>query len=125
MKNYTHLIWDFNGTILDDVQVGIDCANRLLEAHSLPRIASVEEYREKFGFPIIDYYRRMGFDFSVTPYDELAVEWVSYYLERKKDIPAFDDIADVLRKAKEKGLVQLILSATETGMLEGQVRDLV
>ena len=124
MKNYTHLIWDFNGTILDDVQVGIDCANRLLEAHSLPRIASVEEYREKFGFPIIDYYRRMGFDFSVTPYDELAVEWVSYYLERKKDIPAFDDIADVLRKAKEKGLVQLILSATETGMLEGQVRDL-
>ena len=124
MKNYTHLIWDFNGTILDDVQVGIDCANRLLEAHSLPRIASVEEYREKFGFPIIDYYRRMGFDFEVTPYDELAVEWLAYYLEEKKKASVFGDIPTVLQRLREKGIAQIILSATETGMLEGQVREL-
>lgn len=124
MKAYTHIIWDFNGTILNDVQVGIDSANRLLAAHSLPRIASVEEYREKFGFPIIEYYRRMGFDFDVTPYADLAVEWVSYYLEYKKNTAIFCDIPDVLRKLKKKGLSQLILSATETEMLEGQVREL-
>lgn len=124
MKAYTHLIWDFNGTVLDDVQVSIESANRLLRAHSLPEITSVEEYRGKFGFPIIDYYRRMGFDFEVTPYDELAVEWVAYYLEEKKNASVFGDIPTVLQTLREKGISQIILSATETGMLEEQVREL-
>ena len=124
MKAYTHIIWDFNGTILDDVQVSIESANRLLRSHGLPVIHTVEEYREKFGFPIIDYYRRMGFDFEVTPYDELAVEWVAYYLEEKKKASVFGDIPTVLQRLREKGIAQIILSATETGMLEGQVREL-
>ena len=124
MKAYTHIIWDFNGTILDDVQVSIESANRLLRSHGLPVIHTVEEYRKKFGFPIIDYYRRMGFDFEVTPYDELAVEWVAYYLEEKKKASVFGDIPTVLQRLREKGIAQIILSATETGMLEGQVREL-
>ncbi len=124
MKAYTHIIWDFNGTILDDVQVSIDSANRLLAAHSLPIIGTVEDYREKFGFPIIDYYRRMGFDFEVTPYADLAVEWVAYYMEYQKEASLFKDIPEVLKKLKEKGISQIILSATEVNMLEGQVREL-
>lgn len=124
MKAYTHIIWDFNGTVLDDVQVSIESANRLLRAHSLPEIATVEEYRGKFGFPIIDYYRRMGFDFEVTPYNELAVEWVAYYLEEKKKASVFGDIPTALQILREKGIAQIILSATETGMLEEQVREL-
>ena len=124
MKAYTHVIWDFNGTILNDVQVGILCANRLLRAHGLPEIPSVEAYREKFGFPIVDYYRRLGFDFDILPYADLAVEWVAYYLECKKDAVIFEDIPATLQKLKEKGIPQLILSATEVSMLEGQVRDL-
>ena len=104
MKAYTHIIWDFNGTIFDDVQLGIDCANRLLTAHGLPRIGSVEEYREKFGFPIIEYYRRMGFDFAVTPYAELAVEWVAYYMEAKKNATVFADIPTALKQMKAKAL---------------------
>ena len=124
MKAYTHIIWDFNGTILDDVQVSIESANRLLRAHSLSEIPSVEEYRGKFGFPIIDYYRRMGFDFEVTPYAELAVEWVAYYMEYQKEATLFKDIPEVLKKLKEKGISQIILSATEVNMLEGQVREL-
>lgn len=124
MKAYTHIIWDFNGTILDDVQVSIESANRLLRSHGLPVIHTVEEYREKFGFPIIDYYRRMGFDFEVTPYDELAVEWVAYYLEEKKKASVFEDVPTVLQRLRKKGIAQIILSATETGMLEGQVREL-
>ncbi len=124
MNSYTHIIWDFNGTILNDVEVGIRSANRLLKAHGLPLIPSTESYREKFGFPIIDYYRRLGFDFEKLPYGELAVEWVSYYLEYKKDACVFADIPDTLRRLREKGFTQMILSATELEMLEGQVRDL-
>ena len=73
---YTHLIWDFNGTLYDDVQAGIESANRLLASHQLPIFTSTEQYRATFGFPVVDYYVRMGFDFSKTPFDELAHEWL-------------------------------------------------
>ena len=55
MKKYTHIIWDFNGTIYDDVDACIKSANRLLGAHDLPLVTSVEQYRSLFGFPIQDY----------------------------------------------------------------------
>ena len=50
---YTHVIWDFNGTILDDVQIGIDSVNVLLRKRGLPTVASVDADREVFEFPII------------------------------------------------------------------------
>ena len=124
MKAYTHVIWDFNGTILNDVEVGVKSANRLLRSHSLPEIPSVEAYRKLFGFPIVDYYKRLGFDFDVLPYAELAVEWVAYYLEYKKDAFVFEDVPKALQKLKEKGIPQLVLSATELNMLRGQVEEL-
>ncbi len=124
MKQYTHLIWDFNGTIYNDVDIGIVAANRLLKNHGLPLIPSKEAYHRVFGFPIIDYYRRLGFDFDKLPYNELAEEWVAYYKEEEKYADVFPDIPSALEKAKEAGLCQLILSATELEMLTGQVARL-
>lgn len=124
MKHYTHLIWDFNGTILDDVDACIASANQLLVAHNLSPIASKEQYRSLFGFPVIDYYRRLGFDFDKLPYDDLAVEWVAYYLENSKHAPLCPDVAETLAAASKTGICQMILSATELTMLEGQVASL-
>ena len=62
-NKYTHLIWDFNGTIMDDVKAGIDSVNQMLSERSLPIIPSVEAYRDIFDFPIEEYYRSLGFDF--------------------------------------------------------------
>lgn len=124
MKHYTHLIWDFNGTILDDVHACIESANDLLRSHGLPLLRSKEEYRAQFGFPIIDYYRRLGFDFDKLPYADLAVEWVAYYLEHSKKSTLYSDIKDTLESVHAQGVSQMILSATELGMLEKQVTSL-
>ena len=124
MKHYTHLIWDFNGTLYNDVAESIESANDLLAAHGLPTVNSVEAYRELFGFPIVDYYRRMGFDFEKTPYSELAVEWVAYYLERSKKSGLYPDVLPSLERVKKAGIAQIILSATQREMLRGQVASL-
>lgn len=121
---YTHLIWDFNGTLYNDVPAGIKSANRLLCAHGMPPIATVEEYREQFGFPIIDYYRRLGFDFEKTPFDALAHEWLPYYLEESASADLQPGVLHVLQAAKELELPQIILSASEQTMLEQQVVSL-
>ena len=76
-QRYTHIIWDFNGTILDDVQLGIRCVNTMLSKRGLPVLPDVEAYRQVFGFPIEAYYRRLGFDFEKEDYHTvLAPEWV-------------------------------------------------
>ena len=123
-NKYTHVVWDFNGTILDDVDACIKSANTLLTAHGLPRIESKEAYREKFGFPIIDYYRRLGFDFDTFPYSELAVEWVAYYLENSKASTLYNGLVEVFEAVKARGLSQWILSATELCMLTRQIEGL-
>ena len=121
---YTHIIWDFNGTIYNDVDACIKSANHLLDAHGLPLVTSVEQYRSLFGFPIQDYYARMGFDFEKTPYAELAVEWMDYYFAYSKDSTVYPDIPEVLDALHEKGPEQWILSATEVNMLRGQLQGL-
>ena len=60
---YTDVIWDFNGTILDDVAAGIASVNKMLSDRGLPTIKDEEHYRKIFRFPIIEYYRALGFDF--------------------------------------------------------------
>ena len=72
MRRYTHLFWDFNGTLLNDVIPDFCTANRLLERHGLPKLNSLEEYRNVFHFPVIEYYRALGYDFSKVPYEVLV-----------------------------------------------------
>ncbi len=123
-KRYTHVIWDFNGTILDDVEASIKSADQLLSAYGLPTLASPEAYRESFGFPIIDYYRRLGFDFDKIPYEVLAPEWVGYYLENARNAGVYEGLCEVLAEVQTRKIPQWILSATEHNMLTRQVSDL-
>lgn len=124
MKKYEYILWDFNGTILDDVQTGIDSVNFLLSNRGLREIPSKEAYRQIFGFPIRDYYGRLGFDFSHEPYETVAVEWVNQYLARVKEAPLCPGVLQALQFFREKGIPQSILSATKLEMLEGQLQDL-
>ncbi len=121
---YSHVLWDFNGTILNDVEVGVESANTLLKRHGLSELKSIEEYRKIFCFPIIDYYRKLGFDFEKTPYDELAVEWVDIYNETVHKAKLYDGIIRLLTAVKQTNTPQLILSATELKMLTGQLKSL-
>lgn len=121
MKRYDYIIWDFNGTLLDDVQVGIRSVNKLLRERGLKEIPDAEYYRSVFRFPIIDYYRSLGFDFESEPYEVLAPQWVELYLEYVKDASLYPDVRTTLGALERVGVKQIILSATELSMLKGQV----
>ena len=121
---YDCCIWDFNGTLLDDVMTGIESVNTLLCERGLARIEGVEHYRRIFRFPIIEYYRSLGFDFEQEPYEELAPKWVALYLEYVKRAGLFDDVRWMLDRLKSDGIPQFVLSATELDMLNGQISAL-
>ena len=57
---YTHLFWDFNGTIFADMEAGLISTNIMLRERGIREIKDLDEYREVFNFPIKDYYRVIG-----------------------------------------------------------------
>ena len=121
---YTYCIWDFNGTIFDDVGASISAVNTLLAERGLKTLDSKEKYQEVFDFPIIDYYRRIGFDFDKEPYEVIAPLWVDLYLENSKKSGLFGDVISSLDFFEARGIKQSVLSASEKNMLTGQLREL-
>ena len=121
---YTYVVWDFNGTIFDDVRIGLESLNVLLKRRGLPIIESYERYKEEFMFPIIEGYKKWGFDFDKESYDDVAVEWVNEYLSREDEAELVDGVRETLDYFKSNGLKQIIISASETSMLIKQLKKL-
>ena len=121
-KRYTHVIWDFNGTILNDVQAGISSINVMLAERQLPTL-TVEHYRQIFDFPVEEYYRRVGFDFEKEDYRTcLAPLWVSLYKQHGHLVEIYSDVEPLARALREEGVVQSILSASEAEMMRAQLQ---
>ncbi len=122
---YTHVIWDFNGTVLRDMEIGIEATNYMLRRRSLPEIGGIADYRELFGFPVQDYYARLGFDMIREDYRTvLAPEWVCEYNKRSGAAPIFDGVRELTQALREKGIHQSILSASEQEMMLTQLTSL-
>ena len=121
---YTHIIWDFNGTLFDDVDAGIKSVNKMLSERGLPILEGKDDYRKIFKFPIIDYYRDLGFDFEKEPYEVLAPIWVELYNENSKESKLQRDAQNALEYFKALEIPQILLSATEREMLKGQTDSL-
>lgn len=114
---YTHLMWDFNGTIFDDAEAGIKSVNKMLCERGLTPIPSKERYQEIFDFPIEDYYRSLGFDFDKEPYEVLAPIWVDLYNMNAEDAGTCEGVKEAMEAVRALGVVQSVLSACELGML--------
>jgi phosphoglycolate phosphatase-like HAD superfamily hydrolase len=50
-----HLVWDWNGTLLDDFTLVLDATNASLASVGGPTVTA-EEHRRDFRRPIVDYY---------------------------------------------------------------------
>lgn len=121
---YTHIIWDFNGTIYSDMTTGIVSVNQMLAERGLEIIPDIESYREIFDFPIENYYRRLGFDFEKEPYSVLAPIWVDLYNKNNYLSTLVEGVRETLDQIKALGLSQVIISACEQGMLERDLNKL-
>jgi phosphoglycolate phosphatase len=105
-----HLIWDWNGTLLNDLDLSIEVMNGLLARRSLP-LLDRGRYHTLFDFPVRAYYDRLGFDPARDPFEKLSVEFISGYDERRFEATLHRDAARLLAVIRAAGLGQSILSA--------------
>ena len=95
------VIWDWNGTLLDDLEVSFSAINRVLTSNGYPPIRDLTAYREVFCFPVIEYYRRVGFDFARTPFEMLAQQFMDCYHPAAARCALAPDALDTLRAVRE------------------------
>ncbi len=113
-----HLIWDWNGTLLDDSQACVDAINVLLSRRGMPTV-SRERYLEVFDFPIRDYYLKVGFDFAHdTEWVRLADEYHEIYADLSRASRLRPHARRILDALRDRGCALSVLSACELRMLK-------
>ena len=117
------ILWDWNGTLLDDVELCENALNRLLQRYGYPQRYDHEQYRAIFGFPVEDYYVRAGFDFTRHSFAELAESYMEDYIPASAACPLMAGAVDALEAFKNAGLRQVILSASPVTTLTRQVEE--
>ena len=116
-----NILWDWNGTLLNDMHVCIECINHLLGFRKLP-LLKPKNYREIFTFPVREYYLKAGFDFSRESFDKVAMEFIDQYRERLQRATLFPEVRSVLDQLRTDGYSQYIVSAMEQDFLEETVQ---
>ena len=118
------LIWDFNGTVIDDVEYCIEIENTMLKERNMDVISTYEQYRKDFCFPVIDYYYKIGYTFEEESYADISVEFNDMYNARFDEIKLMDGFEELIHKAKKEGYENVILSASRQDYLDDQCKRL-
>lgn len=113
MDTTPYLIWDWNGTLLDDVDAGVNALNRMLAARKLPTITR-DIYRAHFGFPVRPFYTWLGMD-PDHEWDRICVEFHDLLHEEPQHIRP--DAVAALEYVRAHGVRQSILSALRQDLL--------
>ena len=121
MNDKITIIWDWNGTLLDDVDICVDTINTLLIKYKKKPI-SKEFYKKLFTFPVRNYYRKLGFDVSLENFKKIANEFISEYNSRLPSCTLFDGVRENLQYFSQSGCNQVIISAMEQDNLIKSVR---
>lgn len=121
-KNIKAVIWDWNGTLLNDVEICIRCINKLLMKRNL-NIIDKDRYVNIFTFPVKEYYNKAGFDFSKEEFEVPAMEFIRLYHESLPNASLHNGSKEVLQRFKDLGLKQYVLSAMEHESLIKSLKD--
>ncbi|MBA4347423.1 MAG: phosphoglycolate phosphatase [Clostridiales bacterium] len=120
-RNYDLVIWDWNGTLLDDTELCYSIANEMRLERGMSLMQGIEEYRTYFTFPVVDYYRRMGYTFETEPFENISRQFVAMYAERFPDCALQQCAKEALAAVLESRARQVLLSATGQEKLDEQV----
>jgi phosphoglycolate phosphatase len=115
-----HIIWDWNGTLVNDVENCLVALNAMLSRRCLP-VVSLEDYRTHFTFPVRDYYEQLGFDFERDDWHGVSVEFFEVYDRGFKDVRLREGMRELLESLHPR-IDMSVLSVSEASMLEQQVK---
>lgn len=110
LQGKTHVIWDWNGTLLDDVAVCVEIISDIAKSHGIDAVP-LTRYLQVFRFPVVEYYKDVGFDFAKTPFEELTRQFIAGYRAKAHRAPLFGGARELLLHLESSGIRSSVLSA--------------
>lgn len=110
-----HIIWDWNGTLLDDTAACVATLNEMLTLRGREPV-TLAFFRENFMFPSRVFYTRIGMEVSDDEWDALAKEYYLTYLRQPQALNV--ETREVLSALRQAGVRQSMLSALRQDLLE-------
>lgn len=116
-----HIVWDWNGTLLDDTWLCLEIMNKQLQNINKPAI-SYDEYQRLFDFPVRTFYEKIGFDFSKESYESVAQNFIREYTGRRFECSLHFGVHAILKKLSDFGCEHSILSAYAEDVLKEMIK---
>ncbi|MFK7979722.1 MAG: HAD family hydrolase [Saprospiraceae bacterium] len=94
---YDTIIWDWNGTLLNDVDLCLSIANKMLANHQ-PNPLDLASYRNAFGFPITAYYEKIGIDLEKESFEALTEKFLRNFNQGLKNCNLHENVLPILKQ---------------------------
>ncbi len=117
LKNIDHVIWDWNGTLFNDMDTVMVALSQIMTKYSLKPL-SREQYLEHFGFPIVDFYKKVGFNLTDVDFNTVSEEFHKVYAEHIHLSQIFTGAENTLSLVKKLNLKQSVLTAAFQNHIE-------
>jgi phosphoglycolate phosphatase len=121
LREFDHIIWDLNGTLIDDAELCVRAVNPLLREYGLSEIDLVR-YQQAFRFPVSEYYVDLGFRLTPEEFEALSHRFHDHYHRLVPEARLFEGTQELLGRLKEDGKRLSILTAAWHQDLERLVR---
>ena len=115
MVNYTHIIWDWNGTLLNDISASLASVNDMLALRGKPPM-NIDYYRECISVPIIGFYEK-AFDMENEDYNLIIKQYNEGYLRHLDECKLTDGVVEVIDYFEKQGSKQAVISSSNNNQL--------
>lgn len=110
MRKFDCVIWDWNGTLIDDLKIALEAVNDTMDVFDRPHM-DVYRYYDLMRTDVRGFYEQL-FDLSKVPYERLTAYFSMFYDQRVKKARLMEGAAEVLKTLNEAGVKQAIVSAS-------------
>lgn len=121
---HSHLVWDWNGTLLDDLPIVVEAVNRSIAAFGLGPITA-DDYRDHYTRPVRGFYDGL---FGRVIADDEWLRLNTSFHDAYFELATYADLASGAREAmailEEAGWSQSVLSMSPQDWLDGIVERL-
>ena len=120
LQNYENILWDWNGTLLNDVEIAFNIMKKQMKQYGLEPLEQ-SELRKHFCFPIRQYYLNVGFDLEKDCFKQMASEFMRVYKEEMKEAKLFHGVQELFENLSHKE--HFVISASEEKFLHSHVES--
>ena len=107
---YQHIVWDWNGTLVNDAELCVAIVNQILNDYGIMPVDRAF-YLDNFSFPVCEYYKSLGLPSCGPEYQKISQRFIEEYRKNHHVCKLQQSSIKMLGYIKECGISQSVLSA--------------